>query len=187
MGETKRLDLRLQVGPGAPAQARHEVGALAAHLPQELRENLQLLVSELVANSLRHAELADGDSIGLQASLEPDAVRVEVSDPGRSFNPSHGGDLGTTTRSGLWIVDQLASRWGLDRDGQTRVWFEADLPASEAARWLEAIGAWPDKSKEQALDLARRFGPPGEWEAGRLTWRPTEGLALTLEPAEPRP
>ena len=58
--------------------------------------------------------------------LSHDAVRVEVVDQGSGFTAPprdrtpHGGGYG------LYIVDRQAARWGVDRVGGTRVWFELD-------------------------------------------------------------
>jgi anti-sigma regulatory factor (Ser/Thr protein kinase) len=188
MSGMRTLDLRLPVKPDAPAEARREVGALADKLPRELREDLQLLVSELVANSLRHAQLTDGDWIALRACIGPETVRVEVSDPGR-FEPLHGRDPGTLgSRSGLWMLNQIANRWGLVRDGATRVWFETDLPdAKPAPPWLEAVSTWPEAAREQALDIARLYGGPDEFGADSLTWhRMDAGVDLTIHRREPQ-
>jgi anti-sigma regulatory factor (Ser/Thr protein kinase) len=189
MSGTRTLDLRLQVRPDAPAEARREVGALADTLPPELREDLQLLVSELVANSLRHAQLTDADWISLHARIGPETVRVEVSDPGRRFEPLHGRDPGTLgSRSGLWMLNQIANRWGLVRDGATRVWFETDLPNDRPAPpWVEAIRNWPETAREQALDIARLYGGPDEFDADSLTWRcPDVGVNINLRRTEPQ-
>jgi hypothetical protein len=54
-------------------------------------------------------------------------VRVEVADKGNGF----GGrprppDPGRAGGWGLYIVEKLASRWGVMEGGGTRVWFEID-------------------------------------------------------------
>ena len=50
--------------------------------------DVRLLVSELVTNAVRHANLDDGDVIGLVVELADDALRVEVHDPGGGFVPT---------------------------------------------------------------------------------------------------
>jgi hypothetical protein len=54
-------------------------------------------------------------------------VRVEVGDLGPGFDPGPR-DLDRESPSGwgLYLVDQLADRWGVTRAGGTRVWFEID-------------------------------------------------------------
>ena len=116
-----------------PALARHE---LERWLPPTLSEGdrgaLRLLVSELVTNSVRHAT-ANDSPVGLSLRLAQQTVRVEVHDGGDGFDP------GTPTpRSadagyggyGLFLVERMASRWGVDTDDGTLVWFELDLAAA---------------------------------------------------------
>jgi anti-sigma regulatory factor (Ser/Thr protein kinase) len=97
----------------------------------ERLENLELLVTELVTNSVRHAGLDDGEGwVGVEVHLAPDRVRVEATDPGRGFDPSN---LPTEPEIrpsgwGLYLVSQIAQRWGVHHDAFTRVWFELELP-----------------------------------------------------------
>jgi anti-sigma regulatory factor (Ser/Thr protein kinase) len=88
-------------------------------------ETLTLLVSELMSNAVLHADAPSSSEILLCARwLSRDAVRVEVVDQGSGFTARphdrapHGGGYG------LYIVDRQATRWGVDRVGGTRVWFE---------------------------------------------------------------
>jgi anti-sigma regulatory factor (Ser/Thr protein kinase) len=175
------VDLQLLAATNAPSQARRQVAALAAHLPQRLREDLQLLVSELVANSLRHAQLGEEDSICLWARVGDDSIRVEVSDCGQGFqlwgDPTSPEAL---ARSGLWMLDQIADRWGLVRDGSTKVWFEADLPVSLVPGWREVIASWPPAPQATAHELSRLHGPPDEATPDELRWRKADGTELTM-------
>jgi hypothetical protein len=51
---------------------------------------------------------------------------VEVEDAGRGCSlPAHPGANGTCGW-GLYLVDQLADRWGILSRGPTTVWFEMD-------------------------------------------------------------
>ena len=111
--------------PPDPRAARQARRALAeARVPEELEHTVGLLVTELIANSLRHAGLQEDQRILFAARFVTDHVRVEVHDPGPGFDP----DAALDGRGyGLRMVDKLASRWGveIDDDG-TRVWFEVD-------------------------------------------------------------
>lgn len=166
----KEIDLHLQVDVSAPRDARRQVGTLATELPEELRQDLQLLVSELVANSLRHASLSEEDWIGLRASIDDRTIRVEVSDPGRGFRRL-GGD--SRPRSGLWILNELADRWGIVRDDVTRVWFETDLGEAAQPQGVAVgeLASWPANDRQAAEDLVRLYGPPDAVEPGALGWR----------------
>src|SRR3954469_16888885 len=123
------LTLRLSGGPKAPARARKALRSLDRTLLDQ-RADVDLLVSELVSNSVVHAR---ADEIELHADANPERIRVEVSDRGPGFDrrattPEHrlGGDGGY----GLFIVEQVADRWGVTRDHGARVWFEIDRDAA---------------------------------------------------------
>ena len=59
-------------------------------------------------------------------------LRVEVSDPGAGFSGSvPEPTAGQPGGWGLFLTEQLADRWGIDRDaGWTTVWLERDLGAA---------------------------------------------------------
>jgi anti-sigma regulatory factor (Ser/Thr protein kinase) len=97
-----------------------------------LRDDVDLLVSELVTNSVLHAE---ADHVELHAAAGPTGVYIEVSDPGPGFDkdgarrePSLTGDGGY----GLHLVEMVAHRWGVKRNRFARVWFEIDRETSSA-------------------------------------------------------
>jgi anti-sigma regulatory factor (Ser/Thr protein kinase) len=106
-------------------RARAEVGGLG--VPRPAVDDITLLVSEVVTNCVVHADLAPGQDIHLRITRDPDTVRVEVRDEGRGFADSllkgaHSSGFG------LYLVEQLADRWGVERGDQTCVWFEVDVP-----------------------------------------------------------
>jgi two-component sensor histidine kinase len=83
---------------------------------------VKLIVSELVTNSIEHADLGAADRIEISARVDPrGALRVEVRDPGPGPPPDARRGMG-------WrILERMADRWGVEhRDGQARVWFELD-------------------------------------------------------------
>lgn len=83
---------------------------------------VKLIVSELVTNSIEHADLVAGDRIEVHARVDPHgALHVEVRDPGPGPPPD------ARTGMGWRILERMADRWGVDRrDGLARVWFELD-------------------------------------------------------------
>ena len=123
------IAVELDPGPGSPAEARAALSPLMGALATQVYSDLRLGVSELVTNSVRHAGLRPGDRIRLQVELSDRVLRVEVSDPGEGFGanipePATRGPGGW----GLFLTEQLADRWGVDRDGGwTKVWLERDL------------------------------------------------------------
>jgi anti-sigma regulatory factor (Ser/Thr protein kinase) len=89
-------------------------------------ETLGLLVTELVTNSVKHTR---ADTILLTVLVGESAVRTEVTDGGPGFDPAKTGPLSSDhTGWGLFLVERLADRWGVNRNGNgTRVWFELGL------------------------------------------------------------
>jgi anti-sigma regulatory factor (Ser/Thr protein kinase) len=85
-------------------------------------------VSEVVTNAVRHAGLRAGDRIRLVGRLGDRAMRVEVHDPGRGFEPRPPRpDPARASGWGLFLVAELADRWGVERGNPgTSVWFEVD-------------------------------------------------------------
>ncbi len=123
-------DLRLELPRelDSAAAARHAVDGLA-HLPDDQLGDVRLLVSELVTNSLRHAQMGPEDRIVLAVAVGPGEVRVEVSDPGSGFTfEGQADDPETVEGWGLYLVATLADRWGVDNEGAdgATVWFELD-------------------------------------------------------------
>jgi len=185
VGETRSLDLRLQAALDAPSRARRQVGALASGLPSMVREDLRLLVSELVANSLRHAGLQQCDWIDVRVSVGSERVRVEISDPGQGFESPLQRDPTQSSGSGLWLLNAIASRWGVIRDRTTRVWFETDLSElgnGDGTRWSLATSLqdWPPEAQEAAEQLERLYGPPDEADGDRMLWRRGTASELSL-------
>ncbi len=128
-----RLERELAVKPEAAAEARHALGDIADVLPGGRARDVRLLVSELVTNAVRHANLDDGDQILLVIELIDNQLRVEVHDPGGGFVPtSPSPDPARPSGWGLYLVAELADRWGVESDERTLVWFELDRAAAAA-------------------------------------------------------
>jgi anti-sigma regulatory factor (Ser/Thr protein kinase) len=128
-----RLERELAVTPEAAAEARHALGDIADVLPGGRARDVRLLVSELVTNAVRHANLDDGDQILLVIELVANWLRVEVHDPGGGFVPtSPSPDPARPSGWGLYLVAELADRWGVESDERTLVWFELDRAAAAA-------------------------------------------------------
>lgn len=120
------IDLRLAPDIRAPEAARRSLETLRPSLDEGVVDGAILLVSELVTNSVRHAELGPEDTIALRVLTKPTALRVEVADPGPGFDPAAVGDPDGDGGWGLWLLDRIATRWGTSDDDDSRVWFELD-------------------------------------------------------------
>ena len=128
-----RVERRLAVSPEAAAEARHTLDDLGEAIPDGRMRDVRLLISELVTNAVRHADLDAGDAIDLVIDIADQMLRVEVHDPGGGFVPSAPSpDPSRPSGWGLYLVAELADRWGVDSDDRTRVWFELDRPAAAA-------------------------------------------------------
>lgn len=109
-------------GPDAAAHARRELRKLRADIDPPLMETLRLLVTELVANSVRHAH---AETLTLRVAVGRSSVLTEVTDAGPGFDPDRTGVPRSDGGWGLFLVERLARRWGVAHDaGATRVWFE---------------------------------------------------------------
>ena len=118
-----QFDVQLPATEESVREARELVREQAGErIPAVLLYDLLTVVSELVANAIRHG---DGSEVGLS---------VEVCDDGRVFGEVKNEGTGRVERRpislgrghglGLHIVDALAERWNVAGDGATRVAFE---------------------------------------------------------------
>ncbi len=114
------LRVHLPRGNDAPARARAELRSVRAAIA-DLYDTIALLVSELVTNAVKHTK---ADSIELALLAAPEKVRVEVACAGPSFNAPSEPRPTTQGGFGLFLVNELAERWGVHENDVTRVWFE---------------------------------------------------------------
>jgi anti-sigma regulatory factor (Ser/Thr protein kinase) len=116
------ISIRLSGGPEAAGKARRELSKLRADIDPPLMETLRLLVTELVSNSVRHAH---SQTVILRVLVGRSVVITEVTDEGPGFDPAQTGEPGTESGWGLFLVERLAHRWGVNQaEDATRVWFE---------------------------------------------------------------
>jgi anti-sigma regulatory factor (Ser/Thr protein kinase) len=127
--ETFALEADVPGGPHAASRARRLVREeLTGRIPGAVMTDVELLVTELVANGVRHGGAGTDSEVHLAVETRPPAaLHVEV------VNPDHDGavdprppDLERGGGLGLHIVERLASRWGVRYDPGTAVWFELD-------------------------------------------------------------
>jgi anti-sigma regulatory factor (Ser/Thr protein kinase) len=126
-GTRNRIEVDFEAGPSAAAAARNALVALEGRIDDGLLGDVRLLVSELITNSVRHSSVRAKDVVRLSVAVTESTLRVEVADPGKGFEPkARDADRTRPGGWGLYLVDQLADRWGVARDQFTRVWFELD-------------------------------------------------------------
>ena len=105
-------------------------------LPEITRENLALAVSELVTNSVLHAELSDADRLDVELALMSGVVRLSVHDGGRGFTRGslRNGAALTPGGRGLVIIDALSVGWGVETDAQgCTIWCDLAVDAAAPA------------------------------------------------------
>ena len=96
-------------------------------LAQDRLHDVLLLATELVTSAVLHAGVGEETTLELHSSGVDGFVRVAVIDPGGATEPRVQ-ELDPTAPGGmgLFLVDQLSERWGVEHspDGATEVWFE---------------------------------------------------------------
>ena len=125
-GAGHSLDLVVPARPDMLSSVRAALTELP--LPARALVDARLLVSELVANSMRHARLGPKDTIRVTAEVEHGRLRIDVFDGGRGGIPVLAGAIRPRPSAesgwGLYLVETLSSRWGY---GAGRYWFELEI------------------------------------------------------------
>lgn len=117
----KEVTLQVESDVRAPRLSRSHLATMRDSLEPRY-EDVLLLVSELVSNSVRHSASSD---IDITVRAQDGQIRVEVSDdgPGFSVESPRGDGLGLT------IVEKVSDRWGLTSGDRFTVWAELSRPS----------------------------------------------------------
>lgn len=100
--------------------ARHFARAALESLPGTTRDAVELMVSELTTNSVKHAATTFELIIDCAATY----VRVEVTDTGAGEPVARDPAPSEPSGRGLRIVEVMSDKWGIKRSGDaTTVWF----------------------------------------------------------------
>jgi len=131
---------------------RQAVEAFDSGLADQARHDLTLLATELFTNAVRHSGATPQDRIWVRLERRPGAARIEVIDPGPGFVPStRTPGARQISGRGLFLLDQLADRWGVARDGGFLVWGEL----------------WTEDGRTRHRRLPPRMLPVGAERPGR--------------------
>lgn len=106
-----------------------ELRGFPGGLSSDLADDVELVISELVGNAMRHASaLADG-TIRASWSVTSEQVELAVTDGGSGNVPAlRAAGPGDTGGRGLSIVSCLARRWGVRQEADgTTVWAQLAL------------------------------------------------------------
>jgi anti-sigma regulatory factor (Ser/Thr protein kinase) len=122
--------------------ARHRIATeLADVVPATQLADLIAIVGELVGNAIRHADPLPGGVVRVSWRVRPgggplvDTIEVRVTDGGAGARRPNARPAGPEAIDGrgLHIVEALATRWGVDRDGLGQsVWAELSALAAPA-------------------------------------------------------
>ncbi|MDF5757757.1 ATP-binding protein [Spongiactinospora sp. TRM90649] len=121
--------------------ARHCARAILAAADHAEADDVLLLVTELVANAIRHSRSGrPGGVVALEIAHDTDAgeLRIEVFDDGPENDNApppavHEAAPGDTGGRGLWLVRNLAITWGTHEVGGGRaVWARLPLAHDRA-------------------------------------------------------
>lgn len=133
--DERAVQLRFEGGERAPRLARHAVRErLDGELDEDTAYDIHVVVSELVANAVRHGGAKGRDEVTVLLTLGSDCVRVEVKDPGPGFEPPKRPEARETGGRGLVLLDRMTSRWGVGREDASCVWFEVDRAHRDSAQ-----------------------------------------------------
>ncbi len=117
-------------------EARRRVSALLSEwgADQQVRDDVELVVSELFTNALRHT---DSEKVGCELALFGAHIRIEITDQGGPENSAPHVQPGSVDKEcgrGLFLVGALSDSWGsrpADSGPGRVVW--ADLPYTGTA------------------------------------------------------
>jgi signal transduction histidine kinase len=116
------MNLTLDTNEEAPRISRQRLSEIRSEIEPRY-EDLALVISELVSNSVRHS--GEG-TVSVTVKKQANRVRLEVRDPGPGFDPDRPAGDGM----GLKIVNRVADAWGIENDGDCTVWVEVALTAT---------------------------------------------------------
>ena len=109
------FQLRLPSHPISVSVARHLVRSLRPYLPEERSDRLELILSEVVTNAVRHGSTGPDDVVEVELSASSDALAGSVRDQGPPFTPpGPPTDIEQIGGFGLHIVAQLAESWAVE-------------------------------------------------------------------------
>jgi anti-sigma regulatory factor (Ser/Thr protein kinase) len=136
--ETERR-LKFRSLPQAVGAARGVLREWECHFEPGLFYDLSLCVSELVTNRVQQGDPRGGEEMELIVRRRAELVRAEVIDPRPDVLVSQS-LTEPLSDWGIFIVDRVADRWGVDRGEGTVVWCEIDLASDGRSRNAPPIG-----------------------------------------------
>lgn len=119
---------------GSVTAARRFVTAILADQPPDLVQTVELLVSELASNCVRHTD----SDFEIAVTRQADVIRIAATDRGTGQPVMRTPDPLSTSGRGLPIIDMMSRAWGVDparppAPGKT-VWFTVPVATAAPAR-----------------------------------------------------
>jgi anti-sigma regulatory factor (Ser/Thr protein kinase) len=126
--------------PESVASARRFATEMLRGTPTDVLDSVELMVSELATNSIRHA----GTAFELSVTLVGNEIRIEVTDQSGGQPQMRRAGPDDPTGRGLQIVNLLSDAWGVEHGGALgkTVWFKVST--------APAIGPGPRGTREAA-------------------------------------
>jgi anti-sigma regulatory factor (Ser/Thr protein kinase) len=124
-----RFEIRVSPGLDGPGEARGAITEwLGGRVGAKTLDDVRLVITELVTNSVRHGGLRPADHVRIRARATGDRLRVDVEDAGRAGSVERRRTgRGQAGGFGLNIVQTVSARWGVSLAHGTRVWAELAL------------------------------------------------------------
>jgi len=115
--------------------ARWFVSGLIADLPEELQDEVALMVSELATNALVHTS----GSFAVDVDRSDRAITISITDRGDGMPIMQSPASNDPHGRGLRIVETLSHDWGLTETAEAgkTVWFQVALDDAGATRLLD--------------------------------------------------
>jgi hypothetical protein len=125
-GTTEQL-FRFGSDSRASGAAREAVRTAVGDLRREILSDVLLCVTELVTHSVTQPGARPGDVLELRLQRDDHVLRVEIADRDHGLAAESARRAPGDPAFGLYIVELLADRWGVERGEQRRIWFEKNL------------------------------------------------------------
>lgn len=132
---TQTISFGVPGGVQAPRRARSVMSAHLRGIDPAVAPDAELIISELVTNSIRHAGVGSDQLVAVDLMVLDERLRITVTDPGCDLEPRLiTEDPDGLGGHGLRLVEQLSVSWGVGRDavGATQVWCDLVLDPGRA-------------------------------------------------------
>lgn len=147
-------------------EARSFVLGLLGGLPRELRDSVEVMVSELATNAQLHAGTEFEVGVDLDTSR---CLRVTVTDKGRGRPRIKRPGVAEPHGRGLQLVSAMSDSWGTDWAPGARaktVWFELDLSGLDVSYGDDTSTTLGSAGPGAPPGSPRRTRPPGPGRRG---------------------